>query len=190
MNEEISGKYCCFLFFCLRELYPKFTNMICIAYIYLVYCTYLIVYNSPNKFNCFMCLLYSFTSLQYNSTSWIGCWKTKAIPILSSRELCLTNNYMYTVLHSQKNRKCLFLNPLNPHDASNHHFAYLKIDSIFFKPMGFRLIFLLEQLNNNNIFFAFATHFKSSASASNCASNSRLVVDEDDNGKFRLKMVK
>ena len=54
------------------------------------------------------------------------------------------------------------LNPLNPHDASKHHFADLKNDSISFKPMGFRPIFLMDQLNNNNIFLAFSTHFKSS----------------------------
>ena len=28
-------------------------------------------------------------------------------------------------------------NPLKPHDASKHHFAYLKNDSISSKPMGF-----------------------------------------------------
>ena len=33
------------------------------------------------------------------------------------------------------------------------------------------------------IFFEFLNQFK------NCGSNSRLVVDEDDNGKFRLERV-
>ena len=37
--------------------------------------------------------------------------------------------------------KGLILNPLNLHEASKHHFAYLKNDSIPLKPMGFRTNF-------------------------------------------------
>ena len=51
----------------------------------------------------------------------------------------------------------------------------------------------MEQFNNNNIFFSFATHFKSffhSLQVENCDSNSRLVVDENDNGKFKIEKVK
>ena len=45
---------------------------------------------------------------------------------------------------------------------------------------------------NMPIFFNFKTtsnHFHS-LQVENCDSNSRLVVDEDDNGKFRLERVK
>ena len=50
----------------------------------------------------------------------------------------------------------------------------------------------MELFNNNNIFFSFATHFISSfhsLQGENCDSNSRLVVDKNDNGKFRLERV-
>ena len=62
--------------------------------------------------------------------------------------------------------------------------------------MGFRTKMFLELFNINNIFFSSATHFISLPSHfhplqdENRDSNSRLVVDEDDNGKFRLKRVK
>ena len=83
-------------------------------------------------------------------------------------------------------------NPLSPHDALNHHFASLKNGLISWN------LLILEQKNswiclkNNSIFF----HLSSTSShfhplqVENCDSNSRLVVDEDDNGKFRLKRVK
>ena len=47
-------------------------------------------------------------------------------------------------------------------------------------------------LNNNDIFFYLPTisnHFHP-LQVKNCDSNLRFAVDEDDNGKFRLKRVK
>ena len=43
----------------------------------------------------------------------------------------------------------------------------------------------MHLFNNNDIFFSFATHFKSTSSTTR--RELRLVVDEDDYGKFRLK---
>ena len=52
--------------------------------------------------------------------------------------------------------------------------------------------------NNTIIFFSFAKHFRSFSSTArrfhqlqveNCDSNSRLVVDENDNGKFGFERV-
>ena len=84
----------------------------------------------------------------------------------------------------------LTLNPLGSHDASKHHFTSLKTDLIFLQPRvleqkfpwnwftsmwQFSLIFHPPQ--------AFFIHYD------NCDSNSRLVVDEDGNGKCRLVRV-
>ena len=58
--------------------------------------------------------------------------------------------------------------------------------------MGFRMKIFMKQLNNNNIFFSLATHFESSypLQVEDCDSNTRFVVDEDDNGKLSLERVK
>ena len=79
----------------------------------------------------------------------------------------------------------IYLNPLNPRDALKHHFTSLKTDLIllqqrvlerkfpwnsFTNTWQFSLIFHPHQI----IFIYY---------------NSRLVVDEDDNGKFRLERV-
>ena len=58
--------------------------------------------------------------------------------------------------------------PLHPHDALKHHFRSLKTDLFFLQPR------VLERTNER-------------LQVENCDSNSRLVVDEDDNGKFRLE---
>ena len=44
---------------------------------------------------------------------------------------------------------------------------------------------LFDMSNNYNIFFPFATHFKSSSSTASRELRQRLVVDEDDNGKLK-----
>ena len=83
-------------------------------------------------------------------------------------------------------------NPLSPHDALKHYFAYLKNDLI-----SWNLVVLERKLSwncfkNNSICFHLsptASHFHP-LQVENCDSNSRLVVDEDDNGKFRLERVK
>ena len=67
------------------------------------------------------------------------------------------------------------LNPLNPHDASKHHFESLNKDAI------------LEQKLSCN---CFNNIFSSHLHPLHVDSNSRRVVDEDYNGKFRLEEVK
>ena len=77
----------------------------------------------------------------------------------------------------------IFFNPLSPHDACKHHFTSLKTNSIFLQNEYFHESGLPIHSN----FLLIFTYIKSSSST---ASNSRLVVDEDDNGKFRLDRVK
>ena len=66
-------------------------------------------------------------------------------------------------------------------------FASLKNASIYLRPMGFRRKIIMELFNN--IFF----HLRPTSShlyslqVENCDSNSWLVVDEDDNGKFKIE---
>ena len=82
-------------------------------------------------------------------------------------------------------------NPLYPHDALKHYLASLKNDLD-----SWNLGFLERKLSwncfkNNSIFFHLSptlSHFHP-LQVENCDSNSRRVVDEDDNGKFRLQRV-
>ena len=83
--------------------------------------------------------------------------------------------------------------PSSPHDALKHHFTSLKTDLIFLQPRFLEWKFLWNWFTNtwqfslifrpHQIIFI---HYKSG----NCDSNSRLVLGEDDHGKFRLKRVK
>ena len=84
-----------------------------------------------------------------------------------------------------------WLNPFSPHDALKHHFRSLKTD--FPTTKGFRTKICMKLVYQcMAIFFNF--HTTSShlhpLQVENCDSNSRLVVDEDDNGKFRPERVK
>ena len=59
------------------------------------------------------------------------------------------------------------------------------------KPGGFRPKISWNCFINNSFFFHLSptsSHFYS-LQVENCDSNSRLVVDEDDNGKFRIERV-
>ena len=84
------------------------------------------------------------------------------------------------------------VNPLSPHDALKHHFKSLKTDLIpttkgFKTNISRKLVYQYMV-----IFFNFQTpssHLHP-LQVENCDSNSRLVVDEDDNDKFRLERVK
>ena len=82
------------------------------------------------------------------------------------------------------------INPLTPHDALKHHFTSLKTDLISLQTYGFSRKISMKLYYQ---YMAIFTHLKSSSSTSIpaeiCDSNSRLVVDEDDNGKFRVKRV-
>ena len=55
------------------------------------------------------------------------------------------------------------LSPLELHDASRHHFASLKKDNLIHL-LVFRTTIFLELFDNYNIYFLFASHFKSFSS--------------------------
>ena len=58
--------------------------------------------------------------------------------------------------------------------------------------MSVRTKMFMERFNNTNILFHLpdtSSHFHS-LQVENCDSNSRLIVDEDDHGKFRHERVK
>ena len=70
------------------------------------------------------------------------------------------------------------------------YFASLKNDLISYTDRRSKRKIFMALFNNYNIYFSIATYFKSSScTKSQEFSNSRLVVDEDDSGKFRLEMV-
>ena len=80
--------------------------------------------------------------------------------------------------------------PLSPHDALKHHFSSLKNGLI--SGVLVVLEFSWNCLKNSSIFFHLlptSSHFHP-LQVENCVSNSRLLVDEDDNGKLRLETVK
>ena len=77
----------------------------------------------------------------------------------------------------------LILNPSGPHDASKHYLASLKDDLISLK-LEVLEQFFIDVVNNNLLFFHWSpisSHLHS-LQVENCDSNSRRVVDEDDNG--------
>ena len=78
---------------------------------------------------------------------------------------------------------------LNPHGVSKHHFASLYRMTQFSIPSVFRTTIFMELLYYT--IFSFITHFKQlhSQQIENGDSNSRLVVNADYNGKFRLERV-
>ena len=82
----------------------------------------------------------------------------------------------------QKKVQHNFITPLSPHDALNHHFTSLKTNLIFPQQR------VLERKFPWNLFTT-SNHLHL-LQVKNCDSNSRLVVDEDDNGKFRPERVK
>ena len=85
------------------------------------------------------------------------------------------------------------VNPLSTHDALKHDFTSLKNIFNFPTTEGFRtkipmkLVYQYMTIFLN--FYTTSNHFHP-LQVENCDSNSRLVVDEDDSGKFRLKRVK
>ena len=80
-------------------------------------------------------------------------------------------------------------NPLRPHDALKHHFTSLKTNLIFLQQKGFKTKISMKLVYQSMaICFTFppiSSHLYP-LQVENCDSNSRLVVDEDDNGKFRF----
>ena len=84
-------------------------------------------------------------------------------------------------------------NPLSPHAALKHHFTSLKTDLIFGQLKGFKTKISMKLVYQYvAIFFNFWTtsSYLRPLQVENCDSNSRLVVDEDDYGKFRIERVK
>ena len=75
--------------------------------------------------------------------------------------------------------------PLNPHDALNQHSASLN----FLKSRVFKTKTFMELVYNNITFAPISSHLHP-LQVENCDSNSRLVMDADDNGKFKLERVK
>ena len=80
------------------------------------------------------------------------------------------------------------LNPLSPHNALKHYFKSSKTDLISLQ-LGFRMKIPMKLVYQ---YMAIFCNFLSTSNhlhplqVENWDSNSRLVVDEDDNGKFRL----
>ena len=86
---------------------------------------------------------------------------------------------------------CLF-NPLSPYDALKHHFTSLKTDLIFLQQRVLGQNFHETNLPIHGNFLQFLNHMKSCSftTSRELRQNSRLVVNEHDNGKFRLERVK
>ena len=84
-------------------------------------------------------------------------------------------------------------NPLSPHDALKHHFTSQKNRLNFHTTKGFRMKISMKLVYQYMvIFFNFSPTLNHlhPLQVENCDSNSRLVVDEDDNGKFKLERIK
>ena len=88
--------------------------------------------------------------------------------------------------------RTIIFKPLSPHDALKHHFTSMKTDLIFLQLRSFRrqksMQLLIKYMPS---FFIFSPTPRQlyPIQVENCDSNSRLVVDEDDNGKFRSERV-
>ena len=96
----------------------------------------------------------------------------------------------YPICVSTKEQS-LNLNPLGPHDALKHHLVSLKNNLISWNLVVLERKFSWKCFKNNIIFFHLSptlSHFHP-LQVENCGSNSRLVVDENDNGKLRLERV-
>ena len=81
----------------------------------------------------------------------------------------------------------------NPHDTLKHHFTSLKTDLIFPTTKGFRMNISMKLVYRYmTILFNFlpTSNHLHPLQVENCDKNSRLVVDEDDNGKLRLETLK
>ena len=78
-------------------------------------------------------------------------------------------------------------NTSNPHDALKHAFGSPKKNLIFPNLRVLERQFSWNCFNNNDFIFHLppTTSHLHPLQVKNCDSNSRLVVDEDDNGKFR-----
>ena len=80
------------------------------------------------------------------------------------------------------------INPSRRHHALKHHSTSQKTYFIFLQPRVLESIFPWNWFTN--IWQSSLIFHPHPLQVENCDSNSRLVVDEDDNGKFRLEKVK
>ena len=81
------------------------------------------------------------------------------------------------------------INPLSPHDALKHHFTSLN----FLTTKGFRMQTSMKLACQYMVILfncSSTSNHLHPLQVENCDSNSRLVVDEGDNGKLRLERVK
>ena len=78
---------------------------------------------------------------------------------------------------------------LSPHDALKHHLTSLKTDLISLQLRGLEGKLPWNCFTNTRQFFLPTSCHLHSLQVENCDSKSRLVVDEDDNDKFRLERV-
>ena len=103
--------------------------------------------------------------------------------------------FLYSMAMLGLNVSIIYMNPLSPHNAIKHHFTSMKTQFISLQltmTKGFR-----RKISTKLVYQYMAIFFNFSPTSShlhplqveNCDSNSRLVVDEDDNGKFRLERV-
>ena len=99
----------------------------------------------------------------------------------------MTDYNIFNSVYFLQNMPYVDISPLSPHDALKHHFISLKNRLNFPTTKGFRM-----KISRTLQFFFHlpptSTHFHP-LQVENCDSNSRLVVDEDDNGEFRLERV-
>ena len=114
-----------------------------------------------------------------------------AIPA-SNDEKYNWNNSAGQGLKSNLQLLWLHIYPLSLHNALQHHFTSLKrlnfpITKGFRTKISMKLFYQYMAIFIN--FLPTSNHLHQ-LQVENCDSNSRLVVDEDDNGKFRLERIK
>ena len=89
-------------------------------------------------------------------------------------------------------QKVIDVNRLNPHDASKYNLTFVKTGLTFLQLRGFiKKILMKLCYHHMAIVFNFSptSSYLHLLQIENCYSNSRLVVDKDDNGKFRFQRV-
>ena len=115
-------------------------------------------------------------------------WNSVFFMKLSNSNACWSGIQIVRSIHTST---CI--NLLSPHGASKHNFTSLKIDLILIQLRSFRRrIFMKMFYQYMSIVFNVpptSSHLHS-LQVENCDSNSGLVVDVDDNGKFRPERVK
>ena len=103
----------------------------------------------------------------------------------------ILQSHQLSVLYSEHRQ--LLINPLNPHNALKHHFTIPENRLNFPTTRGLRMKISMRLVYQ---YMAIIFNFSPTSNhlhplrVENCDSNSRLVVDENKNGKFRRERVK